>query len=299
MEIARLTEIMSHVDTQFSAQRTALGDSHNKELREARFRARETHNSAAMLPAEAACYIDHVKALVIARAKCIADAYTAFNEPAGREAEAELASFFAATVSGRKSTFQATVEQRRISTRGRPMTQLVPILRGFERNTSPALLEGQAILDKQRVEMKNRIRYVVDTSVFNWLADSRIETSALPSDGGFAITHIQVDEINKTKDEERRARLSLVQASLYCKLLPTQSLVLDVSRLDHAKMSDGKLYTLLKSELDALNGNKHNNARDALIAEVAIANRYTLLTADEDLKSATEKHGGKVVFFRP
>jgi rRNA-processing protein FCF1 len=178
------------------------------------------------------------------------------------------------------------------------MKQLVPLLRGFERNAHPAFLEEKAILDKQRIDMRNRTRYVVDTSVFNWLADSIIEKTDLPSDGGFAITHIQMDEINKTKDEERRARLLLVQASLHCKMLPTHSFVYDISRYDLAQWGDGKLFTSLKSELDTLSGNKHNNTRDALIAEVAVANRYTLLTADEDLKSATEKHGGKVIFFR-
>jgi rRNA-processing protein FCF1 len=184
------------------------------------------------------------------------------------------------------------------------MNQLAPLLHGFERNAHPAFLEGRAILDKQRVEMKNRpdttstTKYVVDTCVFNWLTDSLVEKNALPSDGGFAITHIQMDEINKTKDEERRARLLLTQASLHCKLLPTQTVVFDVSRIDHAKMGDGKLFTSLRSELNILNGKKKNNVRDALIAEVAIANGFTLLTADEDLKSATEKYGGKVIFFQ-
>ena len=183
-------------------------------------------------------------------------------------------------------------------------TSLFLLLRGFEREARPALEEARAILDRQRVEMKNRpqnvaikTKYVVDTCVFNWLADSKIKRNSLPSDGGFAITHIQVDEINRTKDEERRARLSLMQTSLHCELLPTQSFVLDVSRLDHAKLGDGKLFTSVKAELDTLNGSKKNNVRDALIAEAAIANGYTLLTADEDLKSATEKHFGKVMFF--
>jgi hypothetical protein len=302
MDKSRLKEIMSHVEVQFNPQRTTLGDWHRQELSEARFRARQTHNTAAMLPAEADCYIAHTQALVVARAKCIADAYSAFNEAAGREADMELQSFFSVTVAGRKSSFQGEVELRQLRTRT-PTNQLAPLLRRFERDAHPALLEGQAILDKQRLEMKNRpessvkTKYVVDTCVFNWLADSLVKTSALPSDGGFAITHIQMDEINKTKDEERRARLLLVQASLHCKLLPTQTLVLDVSRIDHAKMGDGKLFTSLRSELDIRNGKKKNNVRDALIGEVAIANGFTLLTADEDLKSATEKHGGKVIFF--
>jgi|GEM_PF-462884 predicted nucleic acid-binding protein len=303
MDTARHKEIMYHAEVQFNPQRIALGDRHDRELREARFRARQTHNAAAMLPAEAACSVAHAKALVVARAKCIADAYTAFNEPSGREAEVELATFFAMTVAARKSSFQGEVELRRMRTGG-PTNQLVPLLRGFERDANPALLEGRAILDRQRVEMRNRAqtaaiktKYVVDTCVFNWLADSLVKKSALPSDGGFAITHIQVDEINKTKDEERRARLLLMQASLHCELLPTQTVVLDVSRIDHAKLGDGKLFTSLKAELDILNRNKNNNVRDALIAEVAIANGYTLLTADGDLRLATEKYDGKVIFF--
>jgi hypothetical protein len=301
MDAARHREIMSHAGVQFQPQWIALRDQHNTELRGAQFRARQTHNSAAMLPAEAACYINHAKALVVARAKCIADAYTAFSEPAGREAEAELASFFATTVAARKSSFLGQSELRRLRT-GMSTDQLVFLLRQFERHANPALLDGRAILDRQRVEMKNKstatvVKYLVDTCVFNWLTDSLVKKDDLPFDGGFAITHIQVDEINKTRDEERRARLLLMQASLRCELLPTQSFVFDVSRLGHAKLGDGKLFTSLRAELDLLNGSRGSNVRDALIAEAAIANGYTLLTADGDLKLATERHSGKVIFF--
>jgi predicted nucleic acid-binding protein len=51
------------------------------------------------------------------------------------------------------------------------------------------------------------------------------------------------------------------------------------------------------ANLDVLNGSKKINERDALIAEAAIANQCTLLTADGDLKTATEAHGGKVPFY--
>ena len=136
-------------------------------------------------------------------------------------------------------------------------------------------------------------------SVFNWLADGRIKREALPSDSGFAITHIQVDEINQTLDQERRAKLVLTQASLRCELLPTQTFLLDVSRLDYARLGDGKLFMSIKAELDGLNGAKKNNNRDALIAETAIANGFTLLTADRNLRSVTETHGGIVIFFPP
>lgn len=296
---------MSHAEVQFNPQWIALRDRHNRELREAQFRARQTNNSAAMLPAEAGCYAAHTRALIVARANCIAEAYTAFNEPTGPEADAELSTFFTTTVAARKSSFQGESELRRMRT-GDPATQLGGLLRRFERDANPALAEGRAILDKQRVAMTNKLqtaiaptRYVVDTSVFNWLADGRIKREALPSDGGFAITHIQVDEINQTQDQERRARLVLMQASLRCELLPTQTFLLDVSRLDHARLGDGKLFTSIKAELDILNGAKKNNNRDALIAETAIANGFTLLTADGNLRSVMETQGGIVIFFPP
>ena len=144
------------------------------------------------------------------------------------------------------------------------------------------------------------MQYVLDTCVFNWLADGWLTRDSLPTDASFFITHVQMDEINETKDgnKERRARLLLMLASLDCKLVLTQSFVFDVSRYDFARWSDGELFTSLKEELDVLNGNKKNNSRDALIAETAIANGYTLLTADVHLKVATEKYGGKVVLFR-
>jgi predicted nucleic acid-binding protein len=142
-------------------------------------------------------------------------------------------------------------------------------------------------------------KYVVDTCVFNWLADGTLNRGALPHDGDFAISHIQLDEINDTDDKERRARLLLMLASLNCKLIDTPAFVFDVSRYDFARWSDGELFTSLKSEMDGLNGNKKNNARDALIAETAIVNGFTLLTADRDLKLVTEQHGGQVLFFNP
>ena len=182
--------------------------------------------------------------------------------------------------------------------------QLVPLLQGFEREARAALDEAHAILDKQRVTIENTmsvhgtpVKYVIDTCVFNWLVDGVIKEESLPSDGGFAVTHIQVDEINKTSDEERRARLLLVQLHLKCDLIPTETLLFGRSRFGMAKLGEGMLFSKLKVELDQLNRRRKNNDQDALIAEVAIANGYTLLTADNDLRCVTERYGGHVMFF--
>ena len=132
MDANRHTEIMSHADIQFAPQCGLLREEHGRQLREAQFRARKTGNSAAVLPAEARCYMDHVKALVVAKARCISEGYTAFNEPAGKEAELELSSFFSITVATRRSCFDAEVKLRQIRTRRTEnTTQLTALLRGF------------------------------------------------------------------------------------------------------------------------------------------------------------------------
>lgn len=133
--------------------------------------------------------------------------------------------------------------------------------------------------------------YVLDTNIFNWLIDGRIQPADLPVDGDYVATHVQIDELNKTGDADRRAMLFLKFAEIRPKVVPTESTVWDVSRWDQAKWGNGDVYQRLKAELDILNKAKPNNIFDALIAEVAIVNGYTLLTADSDLAKTVDRHG--------
>lgn len=142
------------------------------------------------------------------------------------------------------------------------------------------------------------MKYVVDTNIINWLVDAKIDRAALPSDGTIIATHIQIDELNRTSDEERRARLFLILASTIRELVPTESAVFDVSRFDNCKLGDGVIYSSIKAALDARNGKRRRaNIHDALIGEVAIKNSYMLLTADADLAEVTREHKGQVRHF--
>ena len=87
------------------------------------------------------------------------------------------------------------------------------------------------------------MKYVVDTNIINWLIDGRIARAMLPPEGEFVATHIQIDEINRTSDEDRRARLLLTLTSTIRELLPTETTILDVSRVDWCKLGDGVVYT--------------------------------------------------------
>ncbi|TAL53822.1 hypothetical protein [Pandoraea sp.] len=149
------------------------------------------------------------------------------------------------------------------------------------------------------IQPSGKTSYLLDTNVFNKLLDRVLKSEELPTDGEFVVTHLQIDEINKTSDAERRVGLVLVQTALRVQLVPTETMVFDVSRFDHAKLSDGKVYTELKNSLDALNKSKSNNVHDALIGEVGIVNGYTLITADRDLAKVVVDMGGKVLLIQP
>ena len=141
------------------------------------------------------------------------------------------------------------------------------------------------------------MKTVVDTCIFNKLIDGLLSTDDLPTDAQFVATHVQIDELNRTTNEERRARLFLRFSTFVDSIIPTESMVWGVSRWGHGKWSDGLLYNKLKSDLDSLNDGKDNNSKDALIAEVAIVNSYELITADDDLAEVARNHGCQVRYF--
>lgn len=138
------------------------------------------------------------------------------------------------------------------------------------------------------------MKYLLDTSAINRILDGEYEIGELPENSEFFITHVQIDEINNTADTNRRARLSLMQSQIRPELIPTETLVLDYSRLDNAKLGDGEKYKRILASLEKLSNRKPNNIRDALIAETALANDYCLITADSDLATVAEQHGCEV-----
>jgi predicted nucleic acid-binding protein len=140
------------------------------------------------------------------------------------------------------------------------------------------------------------VKYVVDTCIINKLIDGLMDAAELPTDGEFIATHVQIDELNRTKDQERRAKLSLMFAKLRSEVWETESFVLGTSRLDEAKLGEAITFQSIKDALDARK-KKPNNVQDALIAEVAISNNFTLLTSDKDLATVVQSLGAKVRYW--
>lgn len=137
----------------------------------------------------------------------------------------------------------------------------------------------------------------MDTSLINKLVDGTVGADELPKDGSFVASHIQIDELNRTTSAQRRVKLLKMFAETIDEILPTESFVLDTSRLDEGRLGDGDSYHAIKRELDSLNGSKANNSEDALIAEVAMRNGYVLLTADFHLYQVAYIHGVGVMYW--
>jgi predicted nuclease of predicted toxin-antitoxin system len=161
------------------------------------------------------------------------------------------------------------------------------------------------------------LKCMFDTRAFNLILDESVPVQLL-RDRVFAhATHIQRDEINNTKDAKRRAALAQIFEDVVAASVPTDSLVVGVSRLGEARVGGDRivpttsavwgvsrwgqsswsasdnLYSSLKADLDKLNKSKRNNVQDALIAETSIKGGYVLITDDTDLIEVTKRYGGK------
>ena len=162
--------------------------------------------------------------------------------------------------------------------------------------------------------------YMFDTNIFNRIIDGNVSVASFKKDNKYYVTHIQVDELNDTKNRTRRSSLlQIFQTINNIKITTesavfdiskfdeakfsdedtircTESLVLGVSRLGMSKLSDGNFYNSILNELTkAKPKEKDNNIKDALIGETSIKNNFTLVTADTALYDIVKSFGGSVL----
>ena len=139
---------------------------------------------------------------------------------------------------------------------------------------------------------------MLDTTVFNHIVRDDVDLSSLPENATFLVTHIQLNEIQATRNEEKRQRLLRVFAEVPSKQVPTESAVWGVSEWGEAKWGkeDG-LFEAMLASLNNRNESKENNGKDVLIAETAIRNGYVLATDDGDLANVVREFNGKTIHF--
>jgi predicted nucleic acid-binding protein len=140
--------------------------------------------------------------------------------------------------------------------------------------------------------------YMFDTNIFNAILDGGIDIHQLNHDNAYFVTHIQFDELQNTRNDERRNQLIQIFTLIAPTSTPTETFILDVSRLGKAKLGDSQIYTDIKNYLDSRNNSKENNIQDALIAETAILQNLTLVTNDRHLLSTTIAFKGFAINLR-
>lgn len=133
--------------------------------------------------------------------------------------------------------------------------------------------------------------YMFDINIFNRLLDGSVDLNIFVDKICYA-THIQIDEIRATENAERRSKLEKIFSRVVIEELPTQSFILDVSRLDKAYLGNGEKHAQLLESLNRRNKAKSNNVQDALIAETALIRGLTVVTEDHDLHEVITELGG-------
>lgn len=134
-------------------------------------------------------------------------------------------------------------------------------------------------------------KYMFDTNIFNRILDGSFDLQG-SDDKVLYATHVQLDEIRATKNIQRRLGLEKLFMEILDEQLPTQSFVLDISRLDEARLGNGEIYNQILSLLNQRNKRKPNNVQDALIGETALTNGLILVTEDSDLRNVIAGLGG-------
>jgi rRNA-processing protein FCF1 len=102
------------------------------------------------------------------------------------------------------------------------------------------------------------------------------------------ITHITIDELAEIPDIARRSHL-LVIAMALGRLVPTGAFVLDVSRLNFARLNDDV------EAVEALRSGNVDHSRDALIAATAQFEDCALVTNDKRLAGRARARGVPVL----
>lgn len=129
-----------------------------------------------------------------------------------------------------------------------------------------------------------------DTTVFNRILDKKISIDSLPPNIPLFVTHIQLDEIKKTSNPERREQLLDVFQKVPQEHIPTEGGIFDVSKFDVSKFGNEKL-------IEKLQKANPKHSEDALIGATCIQNHCLLVTDDNKLLNKVRKEGGTAVTF--
>jgi hypothetical protein len=138
--------------------------------------------------------------------------------------------------------------------------------------------------------------YMLDTTVFNFLVNKETELSCVPIGQQLFVTHVQLNEIQNTRDLDRLDALLGMFTAIDSTPVPTASAIYGVSEFGESEYSsEGGLFESLLGKLNDKNKFKNNNVRDILIAETAIRRNLVLVTDDDHLTEVVRESGATVI----
>ncbi|MHB8463851.1 MAG: type II toxin-antitoxin system VapC family toxin [Acidimicrobiales bacterium] len=130
------------------------------------------------------------------------------------------------------------------------------------------------------------LRFLLDSNVIDALIDRSqyIAFREAVSQGRcrVTITHVQIDELARTPDVERRCQLLVALIALHPEFHQTAGFVLDFSRLGGSSLGDGVT-------VDAIRGDNVGRSGDALIAATAEGSSFILVTEDGQLRRQADR----------
>lgn len=138
---------------------------------------------------------------------------------------------------------------------------------------------------------KSMVDFAFDSNIFDKVLDGEISSEDLKAnEHSYSATHVQLDELSRTPNEELRNQLLTIFNEIGTINLPTESFIVGVSKVGQAKLGDGRFFEDIKK------GNpRHTN--DALIGEVALKNKLTLVAEDKQLRNKVNKLGGRAITY--
>jgi predicted nucleic acid-binding protein len=135
-----------------------------------------------------------------------------------------------------------------------------------------------------------------DTNIFSAIVDGEVSLSVVKGVHQYLVTHIQRDELEATRNEEKRKELLRIFEVIDQAVIPTESAIWDVSKWDLSNWSeeDG-MYERIFQRLERKKPHDRGNEKDALLGETAIKKDITLVSNDRALRETVKELGGVAI----
>lgn len=138
--------------------------------------------------------------------------------------------------------------------------------------------------------------YILDTDIIDKLVDGDILLDDLPTDRPLVAVHAQMRRLASAGNEAHRMRLLSKFERFTGHIGTTGTVMKDGAPWEQLQLCNGARFRKLKEGLQE-RGDGQSNARDVLLADMAISNKLILITTNSYLAEVVCSLGGEAVHF--